>query len=166
MNIENPMVMPLFKFLVFTQSIKWSICKEYSLPLHWITCCNKAVRYGLIEEAIYSIRKKQPLYLCGTFGGATKGVIDAIVSGNSPGLTLNFQFKNDLYKDFYNHWNSTETDKIDNPEMVKEFSNYGIKELSLNNGLNEDENMRLFNTPHIHEMSYLILKGLKIKKLM
>jgi len=71
-----------------------------------------------------------------------------------------------LYKDFYNHWNSTETDKIDYLEMVKEFSNYGIKELSLNNGLSEDENMRLFNTPRVPEMIYLILKGLKIKKLL
>lgn len=121
---------------------------------------------GLIEETLYSIRKKQALYLCGAFGGATKAAIDAIVSGNSLSLTLDFQFQNDLYKDFYNHWNGTENEKIDYTEIVKEFSNYGIKELSLNNGLSEDENMRLFNTPHIPEMIYLILKGLKIKKLL
>ncbi len=121
---------------------------------------------GLVEEAVYSIRKKQALFLCGAFGGATKVVINAILNIDNATLTSEFQCQNDAYNDFYNYWNSTETEKISYSEISKEFSNYGVKELSANNGLSIDENMRLFSTPHIPEMIYLILKGLKIKKML
>jgi hypothetical protein len=120
---------------------------------------------GLVEEAIYSIRKMQPLYLCGAFGGATKAIIDAVFNGNSHHLTDDFQSKNQLYKDFYDHWNSTEAQKINYPALTKEFNDFGINGLSSGNGLTEDENKRLAKTPHIPEMIYLIVKGLKIRKL-
>jgi hypothetical protein len=121
---------------------------------------------GLVEEALNSIRSNQPLYLCGAFGGATKEIINAIFSGNTQYLTDDFQFTNEMYKSFYTHWNETETIKINYPELIKEFHDFGITRLSAGNGLNEEENQRLALTQHIPEMIYLVMKGLKTKMLL
>jgi SLOG cluster2 len=121
---------------------------------------------GLVEEALYAIRGKQPLYLCGAFGGATKATLDALVNGASRQfLSEDFQLKNTDYREFYNYWNETENIKIDYSSLVKEFSDYGIGGLSYSNGLNKDENIRLANTQHIPEMDYLIIKGMRNIKL-
>ena len=68
---------------------------------------------GLVEEAIYSMRrKKQALYLCGTFGGATKAIIDGIMMQNNDALSIEFQRQNKSYKEFYNYWNATKFIKL------------------------------------------------------
>ncbi len=52
---------------------------------------------------------------------------------------------------------------IDYASLVAAFRTHGVAGLATNNGLTEDENRRLFTTPHVMEMIYLILRGLKAR---
>ena len=46
-------------------------------------------------------------------------------------------------------------------ESIQQFlGGYGLARLSRNNGLDLEENERLFKTPHLMEMIYLVLTGL------
>ena len=120
---------------------------------------------GVVEEAILSVRQKKPVYICGAFGGGAKTIVEAICQGKSHSLSDEFQNQDAEYFNFQTEWNKTEVDKISFEQINKEFSDLGIKGLSDANGLSEVDNMRLFGTPHITEMVYLILKGLKAKKI-
>ncbi len=121
---------------------------------------------GLVEEALIAIRRGQPLYLCGAFGGAVGAIISAIHTGKATALDESFQCKDPAYREFYEHWNTTESPRIDFPAINRELHQLGLSGLSRLNGLAEDENIRLFETPHIPEMIFLILKGLKAKEVL
>ena len=70
--------------------------------------------------------------------------------------------QNSEYSKFVDFYNSKENStKIDYNESLKFINTYSLKKLSDNNGLSESENQRLFETIHLHEIIYLILKGLK-----
>jgi hypothetical protein len=87
---------------------------------------------GLLEEAVYSLMNKKPLFLVGCFGGATHEIIKLIIGEH------------------------TEFIKFD---IAKNIRNVGIS--SLNNGLNNEENMILFKSKNIYEIIFLTLKGLR-----
>ncbi len=121
---------------------------------------------GLVEEALIAIRHGQPLYLCGAFGGAVGAIIAALRTGKAGALDESFQCKDSKYKEFYEHWNNTESPRIDYQAITRELQQLGLSGLSKLNGLTDDENIRLFGTPHIPEMIFLILKGLKAKEVL
>ena len=50
---------------------------------------------------------------------------------------------------------------IDYEGLVADFAAAGVAGLSQHNGLSDDENRRLFVTPHTAEMVFLVLKGLR-----
>ena len=50
---------------------------------------------------------------------------------------------------------------IDYEGLVCDFAAAGVAGLSQHNGLSEDENRRVFVTPHTAEMVFLVLKGLR-----
>lgn len=116
---------------------------------------------GLLEEFITSMRAKQPIFLCGAFGGVTKAIIETLLKREPETLTEKYQFQNLSYKELFSYWNKAEDDKIDYTEISQEIKRFGVASLSKSNGLSENENLRLFETPHIPEMNFLILKGLK-----
>jgi hypothetical protein len=120
---------------------------------------------GIIEEAILSLKSDIPIYLIGAFGGATKSVISALQKEKPIELTEAWQIKNEGFADFLTYYNSkTINNKINYNELVSFLNGYTLKRLCKNNGLDEEDNKRLFETVHIPEMIFLVLKGI-IKKL-
>lgn len=119
---------------------------------------------GLLEEVLLSLESDKPTYLIGAFGGITKSIIDAINNKKPEELSDEWQKnQNSEYSKFVDFYNSKENIlKIDYNESLKFINTYSLKKLSKNNGLSESENQRLFETIHLHEIIYLVLKGLKI----
>ncbi|MFY9309616.1 MAG: hypothetical protein WAQ28_11270 [Bacteroidia bacterium] len=119
---------------------------------------------GLIEEAVLSLESDIPTYLVGAFGGATRSVIDVLSKAKSIELTQDWQCKNENYKEFLAYYNSKKNKgKINYEELESFINSYTLKRLCKNNGLDEDDNKRLFKTIHIPEMIYLVLKGITNK---
>lgn len=118
---------------------------------------------GLLEEALISLETNKPTYFIGAFGGITKSIIDNLLNKKVEELTDVWQRRTSPkyaeFIDFYNQQNDVE--KINYSEKSKFLNDYTIEKLSKNNGLNEEENMRLFEAIHFPEIIYLILKGLK-----
>lgn len=89
---------------------------------------------GIAEEALLSLKGKQPLYLMGGFGGCARDVAEAMgivspwVASRSPWPGKN---------------------------LFSEFSS-----ADLNNGLTAEENTTLSQTPHVDQAIVLILRGL------
>jgi len=127
---------------------------------------------GVVEEAYEIMKAEKPLFLIGAFGGATKAVIDAISGERPKSLTEDGQY--DLWEkwgadkirpqnykglvEFFNQNAPESEERIDYAKLTDFFNGKGIA--GLNNNLTEDENKRLFMTPHVVEMIALILKGL------
>ena len=120
---------------------------------------------GLAEEALVALRSGTPLFLIGGFGGCAKAIIDSLRGKASEIFTAEYQMTDTDYSDFVGFFNekviespSLNLEPIDYHELVCFFKSKGI--YGLGNGLNEDENLRLFETPFISEMISLVLKGL------
>lgn len=121
-------------------------------------CGYKGIMPGVLEEIIIAIKMNRPIFLLGGFGGVTASVCKLIQNGITPKeLTLDWQIDNNAgYKevlDFYLTRNGTYP--IDYSLLAKE-----LKIESLNNGLIESDNYKLFTTPFIEEAIHLVLKGL------
>lgn len=147
-----------------------------------------AGRYpGLVEEAYLAMKSDPPLpvYLIGAFGGCTRAIIDAVEGRQPESLTFDGQVKRDeIFLDKFRRQNpgkpktpyalratdfNTRAAKhglelIDYSTVQSVFESTGSNNLAAlrtNNGLTSEENRRLFETPHIAEMIYLVLKGLR-----
>lgn len=118
---------------------------------------------GLLEEVLLSLKADKPTYLIGAFGGITQSIIYALRNEQPEELSEEWQRnQNSEYDKFINFYNSKEDiTKIDYSESLKFINTYSLKKLSENNGLSESENLRLFETIHLHEIIFLVLKGLK-----
>lgn len=93
----------------------------------------KGIMPGIAEEVLSSLRVKQPVFLLGGFGGCSRDIAEEMGFVETlPGL----------YKD---------------SPFRREFKNYDAT--SLNNGLNQNENITLARTPHIDQAITLILLG-------
>jgi patatin-like phospholipase/acyl hydrolase len=116
---------------------------------------------GLAEEALMAMRSGKPLYLAGGLGGCTRALIDAIEGRIPEVFTEAFQYRDDDYKQMVGRLGQPrDTRGVDYPGLLHEFTDWGIAGLSRSNGLTPEENRRLFVTPHVIEIVYLILKGL------
>lgn len=116
---------------------------------------------GIVEEVYLSIKAKKPTYLIGAYGGITNDVIAALMGKQPERLTEKYQFQTISASDnglYFNKTKPKSVGAIDYTKLVEFFNESGID--SLNNGLTEEENKRLFKTIHIPEMVSLILKGL------
>lgn len=121
---------------------------------------------GIAEEALVALRAKTPLYIIGGFGGCAHVLIQALLGKQPPELTLSAQAgASKAYGDLVDYYNthiqmlpSANPEPIDYEHLVEYFGRKGIR--GLNNGLNQDDNRRLFETIHIPEMISLVLKGL------
>jgi SLOG cluster2 len=119
---------------------------------------------GVIEEALYALKDNKPVYFIGAYGGATKEIINLINNQAAEVMTEGYQIADKDYAGFYNYWNSNEADKINYTELSGFFKEYGLQKICQANGLDEEENQRLFTTNNLTEMIFYVLKGLtKIK---
>lgn len=114
---------------------------------------------GVLEEAIYQIESKIPLYIVGGFGGVANEISKLILGEKSSFLSNEFQYSSSFleeFKDFVkDKYNYHDYEVINNL-----FTDFNLKTLSINNFLTEDENKRLFISKNIHEITYLIMKGM------
>jgi hypothetical protein len=123
---------------------------------------------GIIEEALLTIRKKQPLYVMGGFGGAAGLVAKAILGERPEGLTLQFQVaKSPAYAEVLKIHDSERAShaelmlpEIDYKSIVRELASYGLAGVSRANGLTEEENREMFATGSIDSALFLLMKGL------
>jgi hypothetical protein len=116
---------------------------------------------GLAEEALLALRTRKPVYLIGAFGGCAEAVIEALRGRKPTALTLDYQATDPLARtaiELYNAKLPPCDEPIDYPVLTAEFETAGIA--GLNNGLDADENERLFTTTHLPEMIALVLRGL------
>lgn len=112
---------------------------------------------GILEELLISIKKKTPIYLLGGFGGIVSDICKCIENEDVPEvLTMEWQIiNNNNYKELMELYKK-KGEEIDYLKIVKE-----IKNIKMNNGLNIEDNRKLYNTVYIDEAIYLVLKGLK-----
>ena len=112
---------------------------------------------GVLEEIIFAIEMKQPLFLLGGFGGVTSSVCKLIQNGITPQeLTLDWQIHSG-YKELLDFCVSRDIKYSVDYNLIVET----IKSANLNNGLCKEENDKLFTTPYIDEALNLVFKGLK-----
>jgi hypothetical protein len=118
----------------------------------------KGVMPGILEEALFSIQTKQPIYIIGAFGGCARLVIDAIEGIPREELTWKFQSTipysdelRKLYKERKLVWHEYE-------DILAIIRNCGYN--GLNNGLSIEENRELANTRSVERIVELIFLGL------
>lgn len=117
---------------------------------------------GVLEEILIAVKKEKPIFLLGGFGGITSSICHLIEKKELPKeLTEEWQITHtEGYKDLIDYTNShDEKYKIDYSKLDEILT----KKIVANNGLNEEENLRLFKTPFVDEAIYLIMRGLKRK---
>lgn len=115
---------------------------------------------GIIEEAYHSIKSGKALYILGGFGGAAKSLSE-IFMGNKPRqLTNEYQFDTEYLKEMKESLQDKAYMKLDYIELFEFFKNYSMDQLAKNNGLDIDENRILFESTNIHELVFLLMKGL------
>ena len=94
----------------------------------------KGVMPGIAEEAILSLRAKQPLFIMGGFGGCAKDIAESLNIVNAMGMPV---------RDLAGR---------------KEFDVFSFEDL--NNGLTVEENIVLAQTPHVDQAIAMVLRGL------
>ncbi len=116
---------------------------------------------GILEELLYAINEKQPIFLLGGFGGLTSHICNFINNNTSDAD------KNNLFNFSWHLKNNEHLEGIiavakkHNPEYIPDYPEIQkkIKGMSFNNGLSDVENSRLFSTPYPNEAIQLIVKG-------
>jgi len=113
---------------------------------------------GVLEEILIALKLEKPIYLLGGFGGICKSVIELIETKSLPEkLTEIWQKENTPgYSELLDKIRDIEP--VYYPEYVRLVDEITIDKL--NNGLDENENKALFNTPFIDEAIHLIFLGL------
>lgn len=115
---------------------------------------------GVIEEALYTLKENKPLFLIGGFGGATKELIRLIKGDEVEELTNDFQYNTNFLIEFKDYIHS-KCDYADFTKLKEEFLKFNLIKLSELNKLSVEENEILFSSKNIHEIMYLIMKGLR-----
>jgi len=116
---------------------------------------------GIVEETFYSLEAGKPVYLLGGFGGATKSIIEMILGNRPNQMTNEFQFDSEFLIAFREFSFGKTKVILDYDYLFNFFSRYNIEKISNLNGLSVEENQILFESINIHEIVFLIIKGLK-----
>lgn len=115
---------------------------------------------GIIEEAYHSLKINKPLYIIGGFGGAAKSLSNVILGDVPMELTNEFQYRNSIIQEFKKVYSCKSSVPIDYQDLLDLLKQFDLERLSEMNGLSVDENLVLFESQNIHEIVFLILKGL------
>lgn len=119
---------------------------------------------GLVEEALLTLKAGKPLFLLGGYGGASRVIIEALQGRQPDALTLDYQCRQSSYKSLVDYYNRQVAEQqlaiepISYHVVSDTFAEIGIN--GLNNGLSNEENLRLFVTQNHEEAIGLILEGL------
>lgn len=111
---------------------------------------------GILEEVLLAVEQNKPVFLLGGFGGMSERICRYLRTGILPEeLTKEWQMCNSsvyfqTVSEYNNHNMSIDYSKINKLNID-----------SLNNGLSEEENKRLFTTPFLDEVITLISIGLR-----
>lgn len=116
---------------------------------------------GIIEEAYHTLAANKPIYILGGFGGAAKSLAQTFLGEKQIQLTNDFQYDSDFLNEFRMNCQGKSSTPVDFDEVTAFFRGHTIGQLSALNGLTDDENKILFESTNIHELVYLIIKGLK-----
>jgi hypothetical protein len=116
---------------------------------------------GILEETIHSLKAGKAIYLLGGFGGATKSIIETISGGKPLQLTNDFQFDTEFLIEFREFASAKSEIKLDYDFILDFLKQYSIESISMKNGLTPEENQILFESTNIHEIVFLLIKGLK-----
>lgn len=116
---------------------------------------------GIVEETFHSLKAGKAVYLLGGFGGATKSIIEIISGGKPHQLTNDFQFDSEFLKDFRKFAFDKSEVKLDYDFIFDFFKQHSVESISKQNGLTPEENQILFESTNIHELVFLIIKGLQ-----
>jgi hypothetical protein len=114
---------------------------------------------GVVEEAYLSVEARQPLFLIGLLGGATRQVIDALEGRPKPPL-FGVGPVTDLYAPFAAGRPRDDDLEVDPSHVWSQFKKLGLGGLSRQNRLTVDENRELFQTTSIERAIHLTLRGL------
>jgi hypothetical protein len=114
---------------------------------------------GVLEEILIALEMNLPIFLLGGFGGVTSSVCKIIQNSVVPKeLSFDWQIENNAgYKDLLDYCSTQDDQYTVNYDEIAEI----IRRADLNNGLNREENIKLFNTPFIEEALHLVFKGIK-----
>lgn len=116
---------------------------------------------GIVEEAYCSFKANKPVYIIGGFGGAAKSLSKVICGEVPKELTNEFQYDNEFLQDFKRTYIDKASVSIDYDDLIGFFKQFNLEVFSELNGLSVDENLVLFESQNIHEIVFLIVKGLK-----
>lgn len=125
---------------------------------------------GIVEETLLALRRGEPVYVAGGFGGAARLVAQAIRGERPEALTLDYQTKASPAYGEMLRVHAQERAKepalpgIDYDEVVSELERCGVDGLAAGNGLSENENVELMEAASIDAALYLIMKGLAAKR--
>jgi hypothetical protein len=115
---------------------------------------------GIVEETYLAMLSGKPVYILGGFGGAAYVIAQALQGEVPKAFSLGFQAQTPGYSDMVSLYNARHRDApIDYESLVSTFHHWGIT--GLNNGLDAEENARLFQTDHVDEIIALLLRGLR-----
>ncbi|EMO46589.1 hypothetical protein [Leptospira santarosai] len=116
---------------------------------------------GIMEELFIAVNNNHPVYLIGAFGGVTRDIISSLKNERTESFSNEFHLEDNAYTGAYAKFNEKHPeDVIDFEKYFTTFRKVGVKGVANLNGLSEAENERLFVTPHLNEIVFLILKGL------
>jgi hypothetical protein len=116
---------------------------------------------GIVEETYLSLKASKAVYLLGGFGGAAKSLCEIITGSKSNKLTNKYQYDTKFLKDFRKYASDKSKVKLDYGIIVKYFEQNTLESISKKNGLTPEENQILFESTNIHELVFLIIKGLQ-----
>jgi SLOG cluster2 len=121
---------------------------------------------GIVEETLLALRRRQPVYVAGGFGGAARLVAQAIRGKKPEALTLDYQTKvSPAYGEMLRVYDGERAKdptlpRVDYDGVVVELEGCGVKGLAERNGLSEAENLELLEAGSVDAALYLIMKGL------
>lgn len=119
---------------------------------------------GVLEEFVIALKKEQPIFLIGAFGGVTKQIIELLEGNDTSIFDHDYMADNEEYQELILLFNQNFSEEPVNYSQIKEvINNLGWEGLCSLNGLTLSQNKRLATTPHISEIIYLILFGLTQK---
>jgi hypothetical protein len=113
---------------------------------------------GVLEEIAVAIEMAKPVFLAGGFGGATQNACRMIVEKVVPEeLSFAWQLKkNPGLRDMTRFAASRGVDY----EVLYQRALDLVMNAELRNGLSQEDNVRLFETPFADEVVHLVLKGI------
>ena len=124
---------------------------------------------GVLEELVLTLRARKPVYLIGTFGGATRLVADELSGVLRDELSTDWFREHHLPQRGDVSWDALvqryQMDGLDigTPESIRDelraLADGGLGH-ALNNGLSDEDNRRLIHSDDPHEAVMLILNGL------